>query len=104
MFAIMGDPTLRMHTLAGVTNLTGYTGGGTTTLTWSPGEPDCQYYIFKAPNIDGVFAYVYGPTTATMYVDGSTGAKYMVRAAKLVNTGRGSSYMNLSQGAFWPLP
>ena len=92
----MGDPTLRMRMLTPVSNLNGYTGGGTTTLNWSSGEPDCQYYVFKAPTIDGPFTYLYGPTTATTYIDGSTGSKYMVRAAKLLNAGRGSSYMNLS--------
>jgi FG-GAP-like repeat len=104
MFAIMGDPTLRMQTLAGVSNLRGSADGATNTLTWSPGEPDCQFYVFKAPAIDGVFTNVCGPTTATEYSEGRSGAIYMVRAARLADTGRGSSYVNISQGAFCPLP
>jgi hypothetical protein len=104
MFTILGDPTLRMQTLSSVSNLNGYTNGITTTLTWSPGEPDCQDYVFRAPTIDGVFTNICGPITAPTYVDDSIGSKYMVRAARLVNTGRGSSYVNLSQGTFWPLP
>jgi hypothetical protein len=111
MFAIMGDPTLRIHTLRRVENLTATVGGGTTTLSWAAptgeGPGPFLYYVLRAPSLGGSFSNLTPSGISTLsYPDSSSGngsgAQYMVRVAQLRNTGRGSSYTNLSQAAFWP--
>jgi hypothetical protein len=109
MFAIMGDPTLRVHTLRPVTSLGATVAGGSTSLIWTaPAEQGTfQYYVLRAPNLSGTFVNLTPNGVATTsYSDSSSGngsgVQYMVRATQLRNAGLGCSYYNASQGAFWP--
>ncbi len=102
--ALMGDPTLRLHAVAPVSNLQATSGGANVNLTWT-GSSDsvAGYHVYRASSASGPFTRVTTtPITQTTYSDtGATaGANtYMVRAVKLENTTSGS-YYNQSQGIF----
>jgi hypothetical protein len=103
--ALMGDPTLRAHQLAPVSNLTGGGGAGDVRLTWTA-SPDgvAGYNVYRAANMGGNFARLNGSLiNGTAFTDsGAAGGNtyvYMVRAVKMQNTPSGS-YVNASQGIF----
>ncbi|HXT40384.1 MAG TPA: Ig-like domain-containing protein, partial [Candidatus Angelobacter sp.] len=102
--ALMGDPTLRLHTVAPVGSLGGTAAAGTVTLAWTP-SPDSPlgYHVYRALSAAGPFTRLSSsPLSVTSFLDASapSGATYMVRAVKLENTPSGS-YYNASQGTFW---
>jgi hypothetical protein len=104
IFAIMGDPTLRIRTVSPVANLNGTSFPDRRVLSWTVGEPNCQYYVFRAAGATGPWGTpLAGPLAGTSYTDYTTQSfQYMVRAVKSVASGHGSSYWNVSQGTFWP--
>lgn len=104
--ALMGDPTLRLHTVRPPANLAINSTSGRPTLTWSPAsETNVQgYAILRANSISGPFASVGGSLVAgTSFVDqsGTPGQSYhyQVRTVKLETSASGS-YFNSSQGVF----
>jgi hypothetical protein len=102
--ALMGDPTLRLHSVAPVGSLGGTAAAGTVTLAWTP-SPDSPlgYHVYRALSAAGPFTRLTSsPLSVTSFLDSSapSGATYMVRAVKLENTPSGS-YYNASQGMFW---
>jgi hypothetical protein len=104
--ALMGDPTLRLHPVAPVGNLNGFTSGNTIALTWnaSPDSAIVGYHVYRGSLASGFTRVTGSPVTSTHFTDtnGNAGAAYMVRAIKLEDTPSGS-YHNPSQGAFWNL-
>jgi hypothetical protein len=102
--ALMGDPTLRLHPVAPVSNLNGSASGSLVALTWTPSADSSivGYHVYRG-SLAGGFSRVTGsPVTGTSFTDpnGSGSAAYMVRAIKLEDTTSGS-YHNPSQGIFW---
>ncbi|MSU64132.1 MAG: hypothetical protein EXS31_17355 [Pedosphaera sp.] len=102
-FAIMGDPTLRMHILSPPTNARAEKKDRMTELSWERGDPGAQYFIYRARSKAGPYTRISElPVTDTSYRDEAASKDepaYMVRALKLVTSGCGS-YTNLSQGVF----
>ncbi len=101
--SLMGDPSLRLHPIKPVENLT-----ATETLTgveiaWTApvGETVSGYNIYRAENSLGSFQKINSDlVSATNYLDPalpSDSAIYMVRAVKLETSGSGS-YWNMSLG------
>lgn len=100
--ALMGDPTLRLHTVAPVGALTGSVNAGHTALAWQP-SPDASagYHVYRAPNINGPFQRLTeAPLASTSYSDPAVGMVYMVRAVRKEVSPSGS-YLNASQGVFF---
>jgi hypothetical protein len=101
--AILGDPTLRLHSVAPPTGLRAQSFGNYTQLFWNAGEEGCRFQVYKAESIEGPFARLNSaPLNGGYYLDRTRGAGqkvYMVRALKSQPTGCGS-YVNLSQGQF----
>jgi hypothetical protein len=103
--ALMGDPTLRLHTVAPAGNLT--TSGaanGPVTLNWTASADSVRgYYVYRADNPNGPFSRLTRSfLTTTSYSDAAAppGPKvYMVRAVKLETSASGT-YYNPSQGVF----
>lgn len=102
--ALMGDPTLRLHPVAPVSNVNGSASGNTVALTWSASSDSAivGYYVYRGSLANGFTRVTSTPVTVTSFTDtnGSASAAYMVRAIKLEDTPSGS-YHNPSQGAFW---
>jgi hypothetical protein len=102
---LLGDPTLRMHTVKPVTNVAASGIPGDTTVTWSASPISSSsefvgYKVYRATTFNGQFSLV--GTTADLSlpeVDGDPTDIYMVRALVLESTPSGS-YYNASQGAF----
>jgi hypothetical protein len=97
--ALTGDPALRLHILAPITNLT-LSG---TTLAWTA-SPDATlgYHIYRASSASGPFTRLtVNPIAATTYTDAGGGSSftYMVRAIALTTSNTGT-YQNASQGVF----
>lgn len=103
--ALMGDPTLRMHVVAPVSNLKATAApGGPISLKWTASsEANKGYYVFRSSSPSGPFARLTRTfITQSSYADSSPppGPKvYMVRAIKLESTPSGT-YYNASQGIF----
>lgn len=103
--ALMGDPTLRMHPVGPVANLTGIARGSQlVTLNWTPSsDAVLGYHVYRAANRSGPFARLTSSlVTSAAFTDRTAplGANvYMVRAVKLEITPSGS-YYNPSQGIF----
>jgi hypothetical protein len=101
--ALMGDPTLRMHTVAppsGVTLASNSAGG--IDLQWNPStDAVAGYCVYEAPTIAGPFANLTGGLIAgTSYtVPVLSSNVYMVRAVNLEVSASGS-YFNPSEGVF----
>ncbi len=102
--ALLGDPTLRLHTVAPASGLASSVSGGDVTLTWTPSADQVSgYHIYRATSPSGAFVRINtSAVTSTSFTDtsvapGSYG--YEVRAEKLEVSGSGS-YFNLSQGIF----
>jgi len=100
---LMGDPSLRMDTVAPAGSLQATAGAGGVNLTWTASaDATAGYYIYRSSNPKGPFTRLTGsPVTSTSFTDttGSGTLNYMVRALKLQVTPSGS-YSNLSQGVF----
>lgn len=103
--SILGDPTLRLHVTAPPANAV----RSLDRLTWSAGETDCRYFVYRSAtgDINGDFVCLtpgagVEETTFTDADPPRTSARlYQIRALKLVTSGSGS-YTNLSQGVFVP--
>ncbi len=104
--ALMGDPTLRMHTLAPPMNVVTATNPNLSliNLNWTASVDNVLgYCIYRKDTVAGIYNRINnGIITGTNYVDSfpSNGTNYyLVRALKL-ETSNSGSYYNLSQGAF----
>lgn len=100
---LMGDPTLRMHTLAPASNFAG-TNGATIPLTWTA-APDVVngYYVYRASAQNGPYSLLTAsPVTGTNYTDSTplTGTNYYMLRSAATKTSASGSYENLSQGVF----
>jgi|GEM_PF-2554968 len=103
--ALMGDPTLRLHPVVPVSNLTGIVADEAVALTWSASTDEAiiGYHIYRAVSSDAPFTRLTEtPVSGTSYTvpSATAGATYMVRAIKLEQSPSGS-YYNASQGVFW---
>ncbi len=103
--ALMGDPSLRLHTISPARNLVATPNGShlQISLTWSASlETVLGYHVYRLNPSTGIYDRITtNMVTALTYNDASPNAGqnyYMVRAVKL-ETASGS-YFNLSQGAF----
>jgi hypothetical protein len=103
--ALMGDPTLRQHSVAPPRNVTTeINGDGFLQLNWQPSEePNARYYVYRAASFDENFVRITADPLSTVSfvdLDAPPGPKiYQVRALAPVQTGSGS-YVDLSQGIF----
>jgi hypothetical protein len=102
---LLGDPTLRMESVAPVSELVGSGSNGSTTLTWlASTDPVVGYHVYRSASADGPFLRLTPePVQATSFTDLSPppGASltYMVRAIALQENPSGS-YFNPSEGKF----
>jgi hypothetical protein len=103
--ALMGDPTLRMHTVSPPANVQGAATAAGMSLTWTASSSALLqgYHVYRASNANGPFTRLTAaPLSSTGFVDTSAARgryTYMVRAVKLENSASGS-YVNPSQGVF----
>ncbi len=102
--ALMGDPTLRLHPVAPVSQFTGTIIGSTTALSWKePKETGVVgYHVYRRDGAGNFIRLTKTPVTGSTFNDtkASMHATYMVRAIKLEQSPSGS-YYNASQGIFW---
>ena len=100
--ALMGDPTLRLHTIAPPSQPIAVAGSSSVTLTWTP-SPDtvAGYNVYRAATHAGPYTRLNNaPLTVTSYSDAiivSGSYSYMVRAVALQSTASGT-YWNASEG------
>lgn len=110
---LMGDPTLRLHTLRPPAHLVAASTAGGVTLAWSASPDDpAGYHVYRADAANGPFTRLSGaaatatdplgsPLAATTYTDGSaligSTYHYLVRAAKMESSASGT-YANQSVG------
>jgi hypothetical protein len=101
--ALMGDPTLRLLSVAPPANVVISTNCAGNTLCWTASsDAVLGYYVYRASSPGGPFGRLTAtPVTVTGYTDTrpGLGADYMVRAVKLETSASGT-YFDLSQGAF----
>jgi len=98
--AILGDPTLRLHTLTSPASFVGHPGSGCVNFSWTA-VSGVQYHLYKGTIANGPFTLlsanpIQNSTSDCPY----PGSYYMLRALQLVTSGTGN-YTNISQGAFW---
>ncbi|MDB6019200.1 MAG: hypothetical protein JWR19_3689 [Pedosphaera sp.] len=101
--ALMGDPTLRLHTVLPPSNLANTSGTGVA-LSWTSSADTVQgYHVYRATSAAGPFTRLTGSLIAgNSFTDTTVSAgtyTYMVRAIKLETSG-GGTYFNPSQGTF----
>jgi hypothetical protein len=101
--SMMGDPTLRVFTLAPATNLS-VQQGKTTRVEWEPSsDVVAGYNVYRATNYDGRLEKLNDAVvTDTGFEESGLAAGhyvYMVKAVGLQKTGSGT-FWNMSQGAF----
>lgn len=103
--ALMGDPSLRLHTIAPPINVVTTPDFNTfnVNINWTASaEPVLGYHIYRLDTVTGKYNRINASIVATTnYLDNAPvegNNYYMVRAVKLEN-GSGT-YYNLSQGAF----
>ena len=107
--ALMGDPSLRLHSVAPPSQLLTVTNmAGEVELDWvASTETVGGYHIYGSTNIMGPYSRLNGSLiTSTDFTDTApaTGTNYyMVRAQKLEDAA-GGTYYNLSQGIFGANP
>jgi hypothetical protein len=105
--SLIGDPTLRMHTMNPVTNLTALAQNSNkeVALTWtaSADQDVLGYYIYRAGGLMDEFELLNTDENATASFTDVTPLKgknvYMIRPVKLEESSSGS-YYNLGQGVF----
>ncbi len=100
--SLMGDPTLRLHPVKPVKNLTATVEGQGWRLEWSPptNEVIAHYLVYRFDSLAGDFINVSQAVLDSFFVDpvGPLESRlYMVRAVKWETSGSGS-YWNLSLG------
>ena len=107
---LMGDPTLRLHSVAPVSNLSCAYSTGMLQMTWtkSPDPAADSVYLMRSNSPDGPWTYMQriqnNPSTASgatpieaVAVLATTPAYYMIRALKYERTPAGG-YYNMSPG------
>ncbi len=103
--ALMGDPTLRMHTVGPPANLAGALNASGLQLSWNS-SPDSVlgYDIYRASDPNGPFTRLNGSlATSNGFIDPNPAVgtqTYMVRAVKLESSASGT-YFNASEGIFF---
>ena len=103
--ALMGDPTLHMHTVKPPANLAASAPSTVVALNWSASSDSnlAGYHVYRATSSNGPFSRLTGsPVSGTSYSDSVPASgtyTYVVRAVKLENTPSGT-YYNPSQGCF----
>ena len=103
--SLLGDPSLRLHPVKPVTNLSVTEISGGKHLQWSPppGETVAGYHVYRADSLHGTFLRLNSSIiTVTSFTDWTLqgpGAVYMVRPVKLETSGSGT-YWNLGLGEF----
>lgn len=105
--ALMGDPTLRMHTVSPPSELRALAvENGAVLLTWgrSP-ENVAGYIVYGAAELSGDYVRLHDGfiTDTNLTVYSNAWNYFMVRAVKLETSASGS-YYNLSQGIFQSAP
>lgn len=107
---LMGDPSLRLHMVYPVTNLTAAQTETKIQLDWTASADDhiLGYNVYRADTLSGDFIRLNTSMIAsTQYVDSIpsilTNNVYMVRAVKSETTPSGS-YLNMSEGIFITRP
>ncbi|MBK8563868.1 MAG: T9SS type A sorting domain-containing protein [Saprospiraceae bacterium] len=101
--SLMGDPSLRLHPVKPIDNLTATETVSGVEISWTApaGETVAGYNIYRAENPLGDFVKINSNlVTATSFLDivqPVDSALYMVRVVKLETTGSGS-YWNMSLG------
>ena len=100
--ALMGDPTLRMHVVAPVSNVTATGGTGSAAISWAA-SPDsvAGYHVYRGAGAAGPFtrltpALVAGTSFTDTAAPGGS-PTYLVRAVRLETSASGS-YWNASTG------
>jgi hypothetical protein len=103
--ALMGDPTLRVFTVAPPAGLIAQASGSSVTLSWAA-SPDAGvqgYNVYRAVTAAGPYVKLTAqPISATTYTDSTAPPAvdcYMVRAVKLETTASGT-FTNASTGIF----
>jgi hypothetical protein len=104
--ALMGDPTLRMHTALPAKNINAdSTSPKRVTVTWdaSPDADIVGYHVYRATHLYGQFGRAtQTPITGTTFIDADPFQGhnvYMVRAVKKTTSPSGT-YYNYSEGIF----
>jgi hypothetical protein len=102
--ALMGDPSLRLHSAKPVQSLSATTTATLASLRWaSPNDSGLRgYRVYRSTSRSGPFARVAVlPASTTTFSETLPAGTYtyLVRAEKLENTASGT-YVNLSQGVF----
>jgi hypothetical protein len=99
--ALLGDPTIRMHMLPPVENLSAQQAGIHVQLSWQDPAHALGYYIYKKTSADTAYMLLNQiPVTDTTYLDACPDSGlivYMVRSVELRTSGSGT-YHNLSNG------
>ena len=99
--ALMGDPTLRMYTIAPPNDVSVSSNGLTAVVTWAPSTEVALlgYHVYRANSPAGPFTRLTsGPVVDTTFADTISGSPvYMVKAVKLEQT-RSGTFINASQG------
>lgn len=99
--ALMGDPTLRVHVLPPVVNLTILQDGKQVHLNWDDPTGAIGYHIYKKSASDQPYTLLnVDPISDPYFVDTCVHegwVRYMVRSVELRTSGSGS-YYNLSNG------
>lgn len=104
--ALMGDPTLRLHAVYPVTQLSATQYGVMIQLTWTASADTdiLGYNVYQADSLSGLFVKL-NPSilTSTNFTDSipslSPGNVFMVRAVKS-ETSPSGTYQNMSEGIF----
>ncbi|HTL58936.1 MAG TPA: hypothetical protein VL361_24830 [Candidatus Limnocylindrales bacterium] len=102
---LLGDPTLRMESVAPPSGLSASATGAVATLNWSSSpDPLVGYHVYRSASAAGPFARLTdSPISATSYTDSApfsvSSRTYMVRAIALQNNPSGSHF-NPSEGVF----
>lgn len=104
--ALLGDPTLRLHSVAPPSGVVAMSSPSGMAVSWtaSPDAGVLGYHVYRATEPNGTWTRLTGvPTAQTSFADSLTvpNGIYMVRAIKLEQTPSGT-YYNASQGAFFP--
>lgn len=100
--ALMGDPTLRMHVVAPVANVTATGGAGSAAISWTASaDTVAGYHVYRGASAAGPFTRLTPSlVSGTSFVDlGASGGSttYLVRAVRLETSASGS-YWNASTG------
>jgi hypothetical protein len=112
-YGLMGDPTLRNHSVQQLSGLAIVNNGSTVTLNWTASADPAvtSYNVYSAPTRKGPYILVNtaGPVTSTSYTAARSQAGsapdnyYMVRAIKPETTPVGS-YVNMAEGVIASVP